>query len=91
MLYNFFYKRQCNLSMCVFPDNKTERRKNIVKKSDKLSCSPALSDSSISVGDDSNCSGELFKNKSSVYSYAYVQPTETLSDFLLEDDEPNGM
>ncbi|XP_012225753.1 cysteine-rich protein 2-binding protein isoform X2 [Linepithema humile] len=69
-----------------------DRKKNIgLKLSYKLSCSPALSDSSISVGDDSNCSSELFKNKSSVYSYAYVQPTETLSDFLLEDDEPNDM
>lgn len=66
-----------------------DRKKNIgLKLSYK---SPALSDSSISVGEDSNCSGELFKNKNSEYSYAYVQPTETLSDFLFEDDEPNGM
>ncbi|XP_029161138.1 cysteine-rich protein 2-binding protein-like [Nylanderia fulva] len=58
----------------------------------KLLDSPAPSDSSISVGEDSNCSGELFKNKgSSIYSHAYVQPTETLSDFLLEEDEPNDM
>lgn len=62
----------------------------------KLPCkplgSPAPSDSSLSIGEDSNCSGELFKNKgSSMYSHAYVQPTETLSEFLLEEDEPNGM
>jgi len=69
-----------------------DRKKNIGSKlSCKSPCSSAISDSSISVGEDSNCSMELFKNKSSVYSYAYVQPTETLSDFLFEDDEPNGM
>lgn len=54
--------------------------------------SPAPSDSSISVGEDSNCSGDLFKNKNSLlYSHAYVQPTEILSDFLFEEDEPNDM
>lgn len=62
----------------------------------KLPCkpldSPAPSDSSLSIGEDSNCSGELFKHKgSSMYSHAYVQPTETLSDFLLEEDEPNDI
>lgn len=59
----------------------------------KLSDSPVLSDSSLSIGEDSNCSGELFKTKGSsiLYSHAYVQPTETLSDFLLEEDEPNGI
>ncbi|KYM81550.1 Cysteine-rich protein 2-binding protein [Atta colombica] len=62
----------------------------------KLSCkpldSPAPSDSSLSIGEDSNCSGELFKNKGSLmYSHAYVQPTETLSNFLLEEDEPNDV
>lgn len=57
----------------------------------KLADSPAPSDSSLSIGEDSTCSGELLKNKDfSMYSHAYVQPTETLSDFLLEDDEPNG-
>ncbi|XP_077269599.1 ada2a-containing complex component 2 isoform X1 [Temnothorax americanus] len=58
----------------------------------KLTDSPAQSDSSLSIGEDSNCGGELFKNKgSSMYSHAYVQPTETLSEFLLEEDEPNDM
>ncbi|CAL1689740.1 unnamed protein product [Lasius platythorax] len=70
-----------------------DKKKHIGSKlSSKSSNSPAPSDSSISVGEDSNCSGELFKNKSSlIYSHAYVQPTETLSDFLLEEDEPNDM
>ncbi|KYM93696.1 PREDICTED: cysteine-rich protein 2-binding protein [Cyphomyrmex costatus] len=62
----------------------------------KLPCksldSPAPSDSSLSIGEDSNCSGELFKNKGSLmYSHAYVQPTEILSNFLLEEDEPNDV
>ncbi|EFN82271.1 cysteine-rich protein 2-binding protein [Harpegnathos saltator] len=58
----------------------------------KSSSSSVQSDSSISVGEDSNCGGELFKHQnSSVYSHAYVQPTELLSDFLFEDDEPNDL
>ncbi|KAL0116958.1 hypothetical protein PUN28_010081 [Cardiocondyla obscurior] len=68
------------------------KKKHDIKLSYKLSDSSALSDSSLSVGEDSNCSGELSKSKgSSMYSHAYVQPTETLSDFLLEEDEPNDM
>ncbi|XP_029680557.1 cysteine-rich protein 2-binding protein [Formica exsecta] len=70
-----------------------DKKKHIGSKlSSKSLNSPAPSDSSISVGEDSNCSGELFKNRgSSIYSHAYVQPTETLSDFLFEEDEPNDM
>ncbi|XP_011860402.1 PREDICTED: cysteine-rich protein 2-binding protein isoform X2 [Vollenhovia emeryi] len=67
-----------------------DRKKHVGGKlSRKRSSSPVPSDSSLSVGEDSNCSGELLKNKSSIYSQAYVQPTETLSDFILEEDEPN--
>lgn len=71
-----------------------DRKKHVSAKLPcKLSDSPVPSDSSLSIGEDSNCSGELFKNKDSsiLYSRAYVQPTETLSDFLLEEDEPNGI
>jgi len=53
--------------------------------------SPAPSDSSVSVGEDSNYSMDLFKSQTlSIYSQAYVRPTATLSDFLLEGDEPDG-
>ncbi|XP_032663541.1 cysteine-rich protein 2-binding protein [Odontomachus brunneus] len=53
--------------------------------------SSALSDSStISVGGDSSCNTELLKHQSSsTYTHVYIQPTETLSDFLFECDEPN--
>lgn len=78
----------------IFTDNKmlSDRKKQTGSKlSSKSLNSPVPSDSSISIGEDSNCSGELFRNKvSSIYSHAYVQPTETLSDLLLEEDEPNG-
>ncbi|XP_048510637.1 cysteine-rich protein 2-binding protein isoform X2 [Athalia rosae] len=49
------------------------------------------SESSISVGEDSNNGGESCRNHGpSMYSRAYVQPSETLSDFLLaEDDLPD--
>ncbi|XP_039305118.1 cysteine-rich protein 2-binding protein isoform X2 [Solenopsis invicta] len=68
-----------------------DRKKHGTKLSYKLLDSPAPSDSSLSIGEDSN-NGELFKNKdSSMYTHAYVQPTETLSDFLFEEDEPNDM
>lgn len=71
----------------------SDRKKQTGSKlSSKSLNSPVPSDSSISIGEDSNCSGELFRNKvSSIYSHAYVQPTETLSDLLLEEDEPNDM
>ncbi|KAG7203024.1 hypothetical protein KM043_010149 [Ampulex compressa] len=63
-----------------------------LKSSNKLYNSPTPSESSISVGEDSNCGGELMKPQPpSIYSHAYVQPTETLSDFLLEEDELNDM
>ncbi|XP_011647368.1 cysteine-rich protein 2-binding protein [Pogonomyrmex barbatus] len=69
-----------------------DRKKHNIKLPRKLLNSPVPSDSSLSFGEDSNCSGEICKNKgSSMYSHAYVQPTETLSDFLLEEDEPNDM
>ncbi|XP_036146521.1 cysteine-rich protein 2-binding protein isoform X2 [Monomorium pharaonis] len=68
-----------------------DRKKHVGAKSCKSSDSPVPSDSSLSIGEDSN-SGELFKNKSfSMYTHAYVQPTETLSDFLFEEDELNDM
>ncbi|XP_072757244.1 cysteine-rich protein 2-binding protein [Anoplolepis gracilipes] len=68
-----------------------DKKKRVDLKSSKSSSSSA-SDSSISVGDDSNCSGELYKNKSRlVFSREYVKPTETLSDFLFEEDEPNDI
>lgn len=71
----------------------SDKKKHIGSKLPSKSLnSPVPSDSSISVGEDSNCSGDLFKNKNSLlYSHAYVQPTETLSDFLFEEDEPNGI
>lgn len=69
-----------------------DKKKHGSKLSSKSINSPVPSDSSISVGEDSNCSGELFKSKNSLlYSHAYIQPTETLSDFLFEEDEPNGI
>lgn len=66
-----------------------DKKKNS-KLSDKSLDSPVTSDSSLSIGDDSNCSSDLFKNRNSMYSSMYVQPTETISEFLLEDEEPTG-
>ncbi|KAI4500785.1 hypothetical protein M0802_003996 [Mischocyttarus mexicanus] len=64
------------------------RQKLSVKSYD----SPTPSESGISVGEDSNYGTETIKTQGpSMYSQAYVQPTERLSDFLLEDDEINNM
>lgn len=72
----------------------TEKKKQISqqgKLNNKTCNSPSPSESSISVGEDSNYGGESVKHQEpSMYSQAYVQPSETLSDFLLEEDELNG-
>ncbi|EZA53926.1 Cysteine-rich protein 2-binding protein [Ooceraea biroi] len=70
-----------------------DKKKNVdTKVSNKSLNSPAPSDSSVSIGEDSNYSKELFKNQSSlIYSQAYVKPTETLSDLLFQEDEINDM
>lgn len=76
----------------IFADSLSRKKNSSAKLSCKSSVSPTRSDSSISVGEDSNCGGELFKpQNSSVYSHTYFQPSDMLSDFLLEDDEPDGM
>lgn len=65
---------------------------NQQKLSVKSYISPTPSESSISVGEDSNYGTESVKTQGpSMYSQAYVQPTETLSDLLLEEDELNGI
>nr|XP_050867166.1 cysteine-rich protein 2-binding protein isoform X1 [Vespula vulgaris] len=65
---------------------------NQQKLSVKSYISPTPSESSISVGEDSNYGTESVKTQGpSMYSQAYVQPTETLSDLLLEEDELNDM
>lgn len=54
--------------------------------------SPTPSESSISVGEDSNYGGESSRSQGpSMYSRAYVQPSETLSDFLLAEDDVHGI
>lgn len=73
----------------------TDRKKHgssQLKASNKQQDSPTPSESSISVGDDSNCGGESFRRQGpSMYSRAYVQPSETLFDFLLADDDTHDM
>ncbi|XP_046424071.1 cysteine-rich protein 2-binding protein isoform X1 [Neodiprion fabricii] len=58
----------------------------------KQRISPSPSESSISVGEDSNYGGESSRSQGlSMYSRAYVQPSETLSDFLLAEDDVHDM
>ncbi|XP_014469775.1 PREDICTED: cysteine-rich protein 2-binding protein isoform X2 [Dinoponera quadriceps] len=71
-----------------------DRKKNLsTKLSGKSSGSPAQSDSSISIGEDSNCGRELIKQQSlsSLYCHVNVQPTDMLSDFVVEDNEPHDL
>ncbi|KAK1133166.1 hypothetical protein K0M31_014520 [Melipona bicolor] len=54
--------------------------------------SPTLSESSISVGENSSYVNASTKNQDcSAYSQAYVQPDKTLFDLLLEENELNSM
>ncbi|XP_015188099.1 PREDICTED: cysteine-rich protein 2-binding protein isoform X1 [Polistes dominula] len=72
-----------------------ERKKqngNQQKLSAKSYVSPTPSESGISLGEDSNYGTETIKTQGpSMYSQAYVQPTERLSDLLLEEDELSNM
>ncbi|XP_066587744.1 cysteine-rich protein 2-binding protein [Prorops nasuta] len=62
-----------------------------LKVSSKTYNSPTPSDSSLSIGDDSSCGIDTKNLGPSMYSQAYVQPTETLSELLLEEDELNDI
>lgn len=72
-----------------------ERKKQLAGQSKavaKQRSSPTPSESSISVGEDSNYGGESSRSQGpSMYSRAYVQPSETLSDFLLAEDDVHDM
>lgn len=73
----------------------SDRRKkeaNQVKTLIKLHNSPTLSESSISVGENSSYGNASTKNQNCPsYSQAYVQPDKTLFDLLLEENELNSM
>ena len=72
----------------------SERRRQAVNQPKfcvKQYNSPTPSESSTSVGEDSNCAIDTAKTPAlSMYSRAYVQPTEMLSDFLMADDDMQG-
>ena len=62
------------------------------KTLNKLHDSPTLSESSISVGENSTYGNASTKNQDcSAYSQAYAQPDKTLFDLLLEENELNSM
>ncbi|XP_015597846.1 cysteine-rich protein 2-binding protein [Cephus cinctus] len=73
-------------------DRKKQVNNPVKNSSNKRYDSPTPSESSISVGEDSNYGGESSRSQGpSMYSRAYVQPSETLSDFLLAEDDIQDM
>ncbi|XP_076656989.1 cysteine-rich protein 2-binding protein isoform X1 [Halictus rubicundus] len=70
-----------------------DRKKQIgshTKSSGRMYSSPTPSESSISVGEDNTYGNELPKSEGcSVYSQPYAQPSKTLFDLLLEENELN--